>query len=188
MNGNMPTGSILWRRLDAPGHDACRLVETVDGHRLDGAAVFHHDGTAAVLAYELDGDAAWRTRAGTVRGWLGARPVAYSVRRIGDGVWTLNHRVVPALDGCVDLDLGFTPATNLFQIRRIALPEGQAVDVPVAWLDVAAGTLDVLEQRYERRSQDSYWYEAPRFAYAALLEIDAVGFAHRYPGLWEAER
>ena len=47
------------------------------------------------------------------------------------------------------------------------------------------GKLDVLLQRYERRSAFTYWYEAPRFKYAALLEVDAVGFARRYPGLWE---
>jgi uncharacterized protein len=64
---------------------------------------------------------------------------------------------------------------------------GQAADVPVAWLDVAAGTLEVLPQRYERRSEAAYWYEAPRFDYAALLEVSPAGFIQRYPGLWEAD-
>ena len=62
-----------------------------------------------------------------------------------------------------------------------------AADVPVAWLDVATGTLEVLPQRYERRAEATYWYEAPRFDYAALLEVGPAGFIHRYPGLWEAE-
>jgi hypothetical protein len=89
--------------------------------------------------------------------------------------------------GCVDLDLGFTPATNLLQLGRLALTEGQAADAPVAWLDVSAGTLEVLSQRYERRSATTYWYEAPGFGYAGLLEVAPTGFITRYPGLWEAE-
>ena len=60
--------------------------------------------------------------------------------------------------------------------------------MPVACLDVTSGQLEVLRQRYERRSQSTYWYEAPRFGYAALLEVTPAGFVRRYPGLWEAEQ
>jgi hypothetical protein len=65
--------------------------------------------------------------------------------------------------------------------------EGRAADVPVAWLDVSAGSLEALSQRYERRAEVTYWYEAPRFGYAALLEVTPAGFVKRYPGLWQAE-
>jgi hypothetical protein len=88
---------------------------------------------------------------------------------------------------CLDLDFGFTPSTNLLQLRRLALAEGQGTDAPAAWLDVSTGAFAVLVQRYERRSATTYWYEAPRFSYAELLEVDPLGFVRRYPGLWEAE-
>ncbi|MGH9901462.1 MAG: putative glycolipid-binding domain-containing protein, partial [Pyrinomonadaceae bacterium] len=167
----MVVASILWRRLDTPGHDACRLEQSDAGWRLDGAAVFRHDGVAARLTYTVACDPAWRTRRGQVRGWLGAQSVEFTVARKDGGVWTLNGEVVPGLASYVDLDLGFTPATNLSQLRRVALAEGQAADVPVVWLDVPAGTLDVLPQRYERRAETTYWYEAPSVGYAALLEV-----------------
>ena len=61
------------------------------------------------------------------------------------------------------------------------------MDHPVAWLDVSTATLTLLEQRYERRSETAYWYEAPRFTYAALIEVMPIGFVRRYPQLWEAE-
>jgi hypothetical protein len=102
-------------------------------------------------------------------------------------VWTLNGLAVPGMANCIDLDFGFTPATNLLQLRRMALAEGQAAEVPVAWLDVSTGTLQVLPQRYERRAVTEYWYEAPAFDYAALLEVSPTGFILRYPGLWEVE-
>jgi hypothetical protein len=102
-------------------------------------------------------------------------------------VWALNGTVIPGLEAYVDLNLGFTPATNLSQIRRVALAKGQAADVPVAWLDVARGMMSVLPQRYERRSEELYWYEAPSVNYQGLLEVCSTGFVRRYPGLWAAE-
>jgi hypothetical protein len=180
-------GDVLWRRLDAPGHDACRLAQRGAGWTLEGAAVFSENGMPAWLTYQVACDAAWRTRQGEVRGWQGGQRVEFRILRTTEGVWTLNGTVVPELGTCLDLDLGFTPATNLLQIRRTALVEGQAADVPVAWLDVSAGTLEVLQQRYERRSATTYWYVAPRFDYAGLLEVDPVGFIRGYPGLWQAE-
>jgi hypothetical protein len=99
----------------------------------------------------------------------------------------MNGAVVPGLASYVDLDLGFTPATNLLQLRRLALAERQAADVPVAWLDVSAGTLGVLPQRYERRTEATYWYEAPSVNYRGVLEVAPNGFIRRYPGLWEME-
>jgi hypothetical protein len=178
---------MLWRRLDTPGHDACRLEGSDAGWGLDGAAVFLQDGAPARLSYRVVCDLAWRMRQGWIRGWIGERSVEFVVVRTAQGEWTLNGAVVPGLDRYVDLDLGFTPATNLPQIRRIALAEGQAADVPVAWLDVSVATLQVLPQRYERRTEATYWYEAPSVGYAGLLEVTSTGFICRYPGLWESE-
>jgi hypothetical protein len=191
--------SMLWRRLDAPGHDACRLIQRPDGWQLEGAAVFQHEGSPAFLAYEVICDGEWRTRFGVVRGWIGTREIDYGISRGPIGVWRLNgeivhdperepgvSRVVP-LSSCVDLDFGFTPATNVTQLRRVALGVRQTVDVPVAWLDVTEGTLSVLHQRYERRSASSYWYEAPRFEYSALLRVNAAGFVEKYPNLWKSD-
>ncbi len=177
----------LWRRLDAPGHDACRLDDDGTGWWLHGTAVYGDNGVPARLDYEVACSDTWVTRDGRVRGWLGARAVELAIRRSPAGAWTLNGLAVPGLDECVDLDLGFTPATNALQIRRVALGKGQAMDVPVAWLDVAKSTLTLLRQRYERRSETTYWYQAPRFDYAALLEVTPAGFVRLYPGLWELE-
>lgn len=181
----MTEESILWRRLDAPGHDACRLGRTDDGWYLEGGAAFGHDGVSAWLSYHLTCDRSWRTQQGEVLGWLGVKAVSFTIARSAEGVWSVNGAVAPGLAQCVDLDLGFTPATNLFQLRRLALAEGQAADNPVAWLDVSAGTLDVLHQRYARRTEATYWYEAPRFEYEAMLDVAPSGFVRRYPRLWE---
>ena len=182
----MTAETMLWRRLDLPGHDGCRLAASRTGWRLCGTALFRHEAGPAHLWYDVRVDRGWRTRAGRVDGWVGGRPVRIRVRRLASG-WEVNGTTSDRAQECVDLDLGFTPATNVLQLRRVALEVGQAADVPVAWLDVSSGELEVLAQRYERRSPTAYWYEAPRFGYAAELDVTAAGFPRRYPGLWLAE-
>jgi hypothetical protein len=179
--------AALWRRLDVPGHDACRLDEVDDGWLLQGAAVFRLDGAAARLDYFVNCDRAWHTRSASVEGWVGAQPIAITIARDTDGGWLLDDVPVPGLDDCIDVDFGFTPATNLIQLRRVALGVGEAASVPVAWLDVPANTLERLEQRYQRLTDATYDYESPRFSYHAVLETTPEGFARRYPNLWEME-
>jgi hypothetical protein len=183
----MPVQTILWRRLDIAGHDACRFVRDEHSWRIEGTAVFIHDRGVASLSYEVECDEQWRTRKGAVRGWVGSRACDVRIARTHEGHWLLNEQRVLDVDECLDLDLGFTPATNFSQLKRVALEVGEAADVPVAWLDVPDGTLEKLDQRYERRASDTYWYEAPRFDYRALLRVGASGFVEQYPGLWEVE-
>jgi uncharacterized protein len=138
--------SVLWRRLDTPGHDACRLGRRASGWWLEGAAVFRQEGAPAQLRYEALCDADWRTQEGRVHGWLGSDSRAFTITRTSEGVWTLDGVVVPGLEHCVDLDFGFTPATNLLPLRRLALDPGDAADAPAAWLNVVTGVLEPLPQ------------------------------------------
>ena len=65
---SMQIHTILWRRVDNPGHDACRLLALGDAWRLEGTAVFRQEGVPACLTYKVDCDANWRTREGAVHG------------------------------------------------------------------------------------------------------------------------
>jgi hypothetical protein len=177
----------FWRRLDTPGHDACRLEQLPAGWQLEGTAVFLHEGTPSRLTYRVACDTAWVTRHGHVHGWLGDRTVDWTVLRTRHGVWTLNGIAVAGLEALIDLDLSFTPATNLQQLRRVGLADGESADVPVTWLDPTVGTLAELPQRYERRGESAYWYESPTTRYSGMLELAANGFVRTYPGLWEME-
>jgi hypothetical protein len=172
--------SILWRRLDAPGHDACRLERNATAWQLDGAAVFRLEDQRIAQLH-------WHAQWGTVRGWLGSAAVDLSIARDARGHWKLNDEAVPDLSHCVDLDLGFTPATNLLQLRRLNLAEGEGADAPAAWVDLEGGVLSELVQRYERTASDQYAYEAKRFDYAAMLGVTSDCFVRDYPGLWIAE-
>ena len=118
-----------------------------------------------------------------VGGFLGDRTIQYEIQRDNTG-WRVNGARIEGLKHLVDLDYGFTPATNVLQLSRIALKPDQKAEVPVAWFDLDSASLIELPQIYERRSEASYWYEAPTVPYQALLEIAPNGFVQSYPGLW----
>ena len=63
------TASILWRRLDVEGHDACLLSQADGAHSLEGQAIFVQDGKPCCLAYEVICEAGWRTRSARVDGF-----------------------------------------------------------------------------------------------------------------------
>jgi hypothetical protein len=182
---NSPS-SILWRRLDLPGHDAARFAVREDGWELDGCAVFAHAGRACRLDYRVRCDRDGRTRAARVRGWCGAESVAVELAADADG-WTRDGRPCPELERCVDVDLQFTPATNTLPVRRLALAVGAVADVRAAWLRFPELALEPLDQRYERLDPRRYRYSSAEGSFVRDLEVDAAGFVTHYPGSWRAE-
>ncbi|MDX8538056.1 putative glycolipid-binding domain-containing protein [Mesorhizobium abyssinicae] len=181
-----PHPSILWRRLDLEGHDACLLCEADDGWKLRGHALFVHDGKPCSLAYEADCDSGWRTRSARVDGFLGAETLHFEIERLADGGWTLNGAGQAEVAGLIDVDLGFTPATNLLAIRRFDLGVGMSTPAPAAYLGFPELRLMRLEQSYRRLDDTRYGYDAPMFGYNAILEVSPAGFVLDYPGLWRS--
>lgn len=172
-----------WRRLDRPGSDAALLRPQTGGWLLQGAAAFDNELGPATVAYQVEVDARWETRRGIVSGFLGDKTVRHEILRDDRG-WRLDGVPVHGLKRLVDLDFGFTPATNVLQLSRVGLSPGQKAEVPVAWFDLDSDSLIELPQTYERRGDATYWYEAPTIPYEALLEIAPNGFVLSYPGLW----
>jgi hypothetical protein len=181
---------VFWRRLDAAGHDMAWVERQQDGAQLHGMAVFRDEEAPCALRYCVTCDAGWRTTGARVDGWRGEHAVELLIRRLPDGSWRLNDRVCPAADGCIDLDLSFTPATNLLPLRRLGLDLGAAAEVRAAWLAWPEASLAMLPQRYLRRTADRYAYEADvpgSGRFAAGLRVAAEGWVLDYGDLWRAE-
>jgi uncharacterized protein len=153
-------------------------------------AVFQDEAGPSALHYRVRCDPGWHTIDAIVDGWCGARAVELRIERSGAGSWTLNGVHCPAVKGCIDLDLSFSPATNLLPLRRLDLAVNQAAQVRSAWLEWPAAVLTPLVQRYARRSIDEYHYEAdlPGAAqFVAVLRVGPGGWVVEYDGLWQAE-
>lgn len=174
----------LWQRLDTPGHDSCRLQRRADGWRLAGTALFRHEGRPCVLTYSVDCDTEWRTLSANVSGWLGFDEINLDIAATSGGGWLLNGLEQTPAQGCIDVDLGFTPATNLIAIRRLNPPRRKNTPAPAAYLAFPELRLDRLDQTYRRTGENAFAYAAPVYDYAETLEAAPVGFVTNYPGLW----
>lgn len=175
--------TAFWRRLDTEGHDGCRLIRTRNGWRLSGSSVFDHQGKACVLGYTVDCDNSWQTLSAAVRGSVGLDELMFDIERASDGNWLLNGEVQPQARGCVDLDLGFTPATNLIAIRRLD-PGEEETPAPAAYYLEFSLKLGILEQTYRRIGTDKLHYRSPAYGYDETLTVSDVGFVIDYPTLW----
>lgn len=180
--------SIAWRRLDSPGHDAAVLRAVSGGWQLEGAAVFVESGLACHLRYEVTVDRGWHTRAAIVQGWRGSKAVDLRLDVTEDQRWLLNGQAVAAVAGAIDIDLAFTPATNLLPIRRLGLEIGATARVDAAWLRFPELDLRRLDQVYRRVGSDTYLYSSQGGTFTAPLTVSAAGFVTTYPGLWVEER
>lgn len=154
------------------------------GWRLEGAAAFAEDGVPAQLRYAIDCNAAWETERATVDGWVGDRRIGVTIDA-RDGTWHLNGAVNEEVHGCIDVDLNFSPSTNLLPIRRLRLPMGDSATVHAAWLRFPSFVLERLEQVYTRIADDRYAYRSGNFE--ATLTVTADGFVTDYAGVWVAE-
>ena len=179
-----PTAMFLWRKLDHPGFDSCRLFKLANGWRLEGVAICWENGRHCRLHYDVVADRAWRARTAKVSGFIGKRPVDLQIRT-RTGRWEINEVSKPDLEGCADVDLGFTPATNMLVLRRLALKVGERAEAPAAYLQFPQMRLLLLPQTYQRIGRRLYAYEAPMFGYSGRLQVTSTGAVIRYPGLFE---
>ncbi len=180
---------ILWRRLDLPGHDAASVQMDDEGAVLSGMAAFH-EGAPTALAYVVHVDREWKTTEGHVWGWRGHDAIDLRFHRDSAGTWTLNDELSPEVQGCMDLDLSFTPATNLLPLRRLSLRIGHSAEVRSAWLEWPEVRLTPLVQRYARRTDTDYDYESDlpdSEVFRSTLIVQPGGWVLDYGGLWLAE-
>jgi len=187
MGTPVPDSFILWRRLDQPGHEAARLVFHDPYWQLMGTAVFAHDRHPCRVEYLIVCDASWRTLHARVSGWMGSQFAKVELLASPTGQWRRNGQPCSAVAECVDLDLSFSPSTNLIPIRRLGLTPGEQAEAKAAWLQFPGFTLEPLAQLYRRTGETSYHYETLDGSFASELEVNSMGFVTRYPGRWEIE-
>ena len=184
----MTEPTILWRRIDRPGHESARIVSADSHFQLIGTAVFAHDRQPCLLEYQIVCDAMWKTLSATVSGWVGEESIEVNIAVDSEHLWLLNDKGCPEVSGCVDLDLNFSPSTNLLPIRRLNLALGAESVVRAAWLRFPSFKLEPLEQLYRRVETHLYRYESAGGTFVADLQVNEAGFVTVYPNVWQIEK
>lgn len=176
-----------WRALDREGEDNCRLARVESGWLLIGHARFRDGDGFAALDYVVRCDDEWQTLSADIAGTHNDRDIQLVMECI-NGRWVLNGQDQPQAKGAVDVDLAFTPATNLMPLRRLRQGPQVTIETRAAWLTYPDCRLRPLDQTYANgSSSEIVSYSASQSGYSTQLCVDRSGFITLYPGLWEGE-
>jgi uncharacterized protein len=192
---------VLWRALQWPGADWCELTGERTGERtgwrIAGTALATVADEPAIARYQIVLDSSWATREAEAVVRIGIEERERRLRLTADDErsWQIQREPPAEADaipdhteawrGLVDIDLGFTPATNTLPIRRLAPAVGEAVDVTAVWVSFPELTIEPLPQRYTRLDEWRYRYESDGGAFVAEIEVDDLGLVVAYEGGWQ---
>lgn len=172
--------AVLWQAADG-GSEICHLEPAGPGWRLRGTVLTHQAGQPVEIRYVVTADPAWvTTDVGVLVAVAGSDPRELSDLR---ELWARPTRP-SAYARCVDVDLGFTPATNTLPIRRLGLAVGERMEIEAAWLVWPELEVSPARQVYTRLAEQRYRYQQGDFT--AELVVDEHGLVREYDGLWRA--
>ncbi len=174
----------MWTSWDGPGLEDLRL--TIDDNEVlaDGLIIGIAEDGPFRVRYRVRCDAAWRVREARVeRLDRAVAPLVLSAD--GEGHWTTGEgEALPALDGCIDIDILGTPFTNTLPIRRLGLAVGESRDLTMAYIWVPELTVTPDPQRYTRLAADRFRFDSRDSDFTAELPLDRDGLVLDYPGLF----
>lgn len=176
--------TILWANRDSENFDCCSLLQTERGFLLRGVALLSADNLPMRVSYSVDCTDRWETQMVEVRAWKGDHEALISLQVDEDHRWWQDGNEQVDFRGLVDVDLGFTPATNTLPIRRMKLEKGGSDLTTTVWVQFPGLELVRFPQRYTRIDEDAYLFESLSSSFRATLRVDKFGLVTDYETLW----
>ena len=176
---------VMWCRvLDDLSVEHARFERADSGREISGAVMIAEQGAPLRVDYRIACDKDWRTRTVEVHtAWQGARRLLCLERDPG-GQWRRDGEPSPELDGCGDVDLEVTPATNALPVNRLRLPVGGRQEILAAWVRFPSLRVIPARQSYERLAESRYRYTSLESGFTALVDVDTDGIPIDYEGIW----
>jgi hypothetical protein len=180
--------AIMWSCSEYPGLErlVVRRAKSGGGHQLAGHALIALAGEQFDIGYQIEVDADWRTQSARIE-IDGSRQISIAVSAEGGGHWQIAGAETEPdiyLQDILDIDLGFTPATNLLPIRRLDLAVGESAPVSAHWLQFPSLAFARLDQRYTRLTPDRYRYESDT-GYVTEITVDDFSIPVDYGDVWK---
>jgi uncharacterized protein len=173
--------SVLWRGVDPFSAELCHLARGDGTWDLHGVVLADLAAGGTEIRYRLRVDELWRSHRLRIE-MTGAYASTLDLVGDGRGSWSVDGEREPALDGCIDVDVGVSPSTNTLPIRRLAPSIGETVATTVAWVRFPELTVEPDQQSYERLDEHRWIFRSEGFE--AELEVDEDGLVVRYGELW----
>ena len=136
------------------------------------------------VEYEIECAADWRTRRVRVLMAHGGEARQLELDADDEGRWRAGGEELPAVAGCLDVDLSLTPATNTLPLRRLPLAPGESREATAAWVLFPSLEVKLLAQTYTRLDARRLRYESDT-GFSTEIEVDDADVVVRYPPFWE---
>ncbi|MCR6491111.1 putative glycolipid-binding domain-containing protein [Cellulomonas sp. P24] len=173
------TRLVAWRRSGATQADEhCRVDIHATGLSLHGTVLGAESGTPVRAEYQVVADSTGLSTTVNLGVHRGLGWTEKTLVRAPDGHWTVDGLDAPHLEGCTDVDLGCTPATNTLPLRRLGLDVGASRTIRAAWDRFPELTVAAVDQTYTRLGERSYHYASG--SYAAELTVDDLWLMTTY--------
>lgn len=169
--------TILWHGPHDDSTEFCELTPTDEGWSLTGIVLLPANDQPSRCEYEVHVNRAWVVRSVEILQTVGSSRRHLHLTTDGS-IWSVDGRHDPALDGCTDVDLRVTPATNTIPIRRRGIGIGSQFTTRAAWVGYPDLAVVPSEQHYQRLSQTAFRYSSG--AFTADLDVDGDGLVRRY--------
>ena len=178
------TSELIWQHLDQPGWEHVRVQDDHPGWTVfDSIFVRHHGGQVLRGGYTLVTDKQWRTL--EVRLMVETEPGSMEGIHLlteGDGHWMdAYEKPMPELEGCLDVDIQWSPLTNTLPVNRLPLAAGEEQELKVAYIALPQLTVQPVAQRYERLADNLVRYSSETRELQREITVDAEGFVMDYP-------
>jgi hypothetical protein len=172
-----------WRLEDGTGLEHLNLNPSGDTIVADGVIIGNRGGEPYGVRYRAVCDKGWTTLSLDIETTDGR-----SLNLVSDGAGHWSNAAgesLPALTGCIDIDLAGSPFTNTLPIRRRDLgPDSGPIEFRMLYVPFQTFEPTVDEQRYRCLKPGLYRYEAVDRTFAADLSVDEDGLVIDYPGLF----
>ncbi|WP_306391527.1 putative glycolipid-binding domain-containing protein [Telluria beijingensis] len=179
--------SFRWRTIEGDGLEYFSIHAIERGFVAEGVVIGARSGNLAAVApfgcsYLVRCDEDWHVRQVEVRVAGGAHLL---LRADGKGMWSgPGGAPLPALSGCIDVDLACTPFTNTLPIRRLGDALRVRHEIRVAYVTVPEAGVMPSHQAYTALGAGRYRFESLPDAFEADIATDADGLVVDYPGLF----
>lgn len=178
--------TILWLSQHAPGAEYVEIRQCPWGYRVTSRMAGSEEGLPVSAGYRLDIDAGWRIL-GVAAVWsMAGVNRRLRLRRSASGAWSDARGARPDLDGCIDIDIAWTPLTNSLPIRRLGLGIGEQRAISVAYISPPDLTVEAVQQQYTRLATDRWRYAGYPPGFVADITVDEDGLVVNYPDLFQA--
>jgi hypothetical protein len=175
----------VWESALLDSREEFALSSSNGGYEFTGKTLIVHDEIRVEISYRVETASDWATTFATVE--IPALAVSHEVTVPKPGHWLVDGERRPDLDGCVDIDLGWTPATNTLPIRRLQLENGDTATIRAAWLKWSELQFIVADQTYTRTGDATWQYTSGNFSAELLVDDQGVVLRYGDPPIWRQE-